>query len=533
MAGTGRGTICKMCFLPAIAILGMLVRTAIAADYHVDSHSGADGNDGLSPQRAWKSLERVNRETFRPGDRILFRAGSRYTGQLRPTGSGALVDGKPMPITIDSYGKGKKPRIDGKGVAPATFLLRNVEYWEVRNLEITNKGKDPEPTRTGVSVHIEDFGTAHHIILNGLYIHDINGSHRKKDGGGAGINWHNGGSRIKSRFDGLTIENCHIQRCVRNGITNGGYWQRDVWHPNLNVVIRGNLIEEVPGDGIVPVACDGALVERNVMRDSPRLPDDGGGAAGIWPWSSDNTVIQFNEVSGHKAPWDGQGFDSDWNCRNSVIQYNYSHDNEGGFVLICNPGDTVMPMNIGNIGTVVRYNISVNDGLRATGKHAGFSPAFHVSGPVQKTRIYNNLICAPRKRSPKIERTLLRMDNWGSVRWPEDTLFANNIFLSADGFKLVFGSDQGTIFTHNCYAGVRENAPPDPQAVLKDPAFFGWKAPLRAPADPARVFRLSADSPCRRAGTRITDDGGRDFAGTVLPADGPVSIGPLEFTAKE
>ena len=33
-------------------------------------------------------------------------------------------------------------------------------------------------------------------------------------------------------------------------------------------------------------------------------------AAGIWPWSCDNTLVQFNEVSGHKAPWDAQGFDS-------------------------------------------------------------------------------------------------------------------------------------------------------------------------------------------------------------------------------
>jgi len=500
----------------------------MAGNYHVDSRSGSDANDGLSPNRAWKSMERVNRETFQPGDRILFRAGSRYTGQLRPSGSGAVVDGKPRPIVIDSYGKGKRPRIDGEGRTRAALLLSNVEYWEVRNLEITNEGENPAPNRTGVAVEIEDFGTAHHIVLSGLYIHDVNGSHRKKDGGGAGIDWHNGGSKVKSRFEGLTIENCRIARCVRNGITNGGYWQRNVWHPNLNVVIRGNLIEGVPGDGIVPAACDGALVERNVMRDCPRLPADGGGAAGIWPWSSDNSVIQFNEVSGHKAPWDGQGFDSDWNCRNTLIQYNYSHDNEGGFLLICNPGDTGMPMNIGNIGTVVRYNVSVNDGLRATGEHAGFSPAFHVSGPVKQTRIYNNLVYAPRKRSPKIEGTLVRMDSWWGSRWPEDTLFANNIFLSADGFRYVFGSDLGTVFTNNCYGGLHENAPPDPRAVLKDPAFIGWKAPSRSPADPAAVFRLSAKSPCMGAGVRMADDGGRDFCGVGLPEDRSPSIGPLE-----
>ncbi len=65
--------------------------------------------------------------------------------------------------------------------------------------------------------------------------------------------------------------------------------------------------------------CDGALVEHNTMRDCARLGKEAGAAAGIWPWSCDNTVIQFNEVSDHKAPWDAQGFDSDWNCRGTVI----------------------------------------------------------------------------------------------------------------------------------------------------------------------------------------------------------------------
>ena len=61
-------------------------------------------------------------------------------------------------------------------------------------------------------------------------------------------------------------------------------------------------------------------------------------AAGIWPWDCDNSIIQFNEVSGVKGTKDGQAFDSDYRCRNSLFQYNYSHDNEGGFMLICSPG---------------------------------------------------------------------------------------------------------------------------------------------------------------------------------------------------
>ena len=51
-----------------------------AASYHLDSTAGDDARDGNSPESAWRSIERVNRETFQPGDRILLRAGSKWDG---------------------------------------------------------------------------------------------------------------------------------------------------------------------------------------------------------------------------------------------------------------------------------------------------------------------------------------------------------------------------------------------------------------------------------------------------------------------
>ena len=70
---------------------------------------------GVTPEQAWKSLERVNRQTFQPGDQLLFKAGARFRGQLKPQGSGAITNGKPSPIVIGKYGGGSKPRIDGDG----------------------------------------------------------------------------------------------------------------------------------------------------------------------------------------------------------------------------------------------------------------------------------------------------------------------------------------------------------------------------------------------------------------------------------
>jgi alpha-L-fucosidase len=501
---------------------------AAAADYYVDSANGQDSQKGDSPQQAWKTLEKVNSMVFKPGDKILFKAGTCYKGQLRPQGSGNLIDGRANAIVIDMYGDGEKPCIEAQGKYQAALYLYNVEYWEITNLEITNKGKKREINRYGVYVHIENFGKANHIQLHRLYIHDVNGSLIKKKGGGSAIRYHNSGSGVKSRFDGLLIKDCHIVRCERNAITGLGYWQRKSWHPNLNVVIRDNLIEQVPGDGIVPNSCDGALVEQNIMRDCTRLLPEGEAAAGIWPWSCDNTIIQYNEVSDHKAPWDGQGFDSDWNSRNTIIQYNYSHDNEGGFLLICNAGQEEMPRNIGNIGTIVRYNISINDGIRQQPTHIGtFSPTFHISGPCKDTRIYNNTIYINKKPPGDVDRTLLKMDNWGG-QWPVDTRFSNNIFYVEDEITYDFGNAQDTVFQNNLYYGKHVNAPNDRSAVHEDPLFVDPKKGNNR-ARTQMGFRLGDGSPGIAAGVKIRENGNRDFSGSELLSDKRPSLGALEF----
>jgi hypothetical protein len=432
----------------------MIVSRLSATEYYVDSENGSDQAAGTSPEAAWRTLAPVNDAFFRPGDKLLFKAGSRYTGQLKPVGCGT----KEAPILIGMYGKGAKPRIDGEGAFESTVYIFNMEYVTVENLEVTNTGKIAKPHRRGVKVHIRDFGTAHGITLRKLYIHDVNGSIYKKKGGGSAIVWQNQGTEKKSRFDGLLIEDCHLKRCVRNGINARGYSRRDQWFPSLNVVVRRCLLEEIPGDGIVPIACDGAVIEHNVMRNCPRMLKTGDAAAGIWPWSCDNTVIQFNEVSDHKAPWDAQGFDSDWNCRGTIIQYNYSHDNEGGFLLICNNGKSKLPSNIGNKGTIVRYNISVNDGLRAVGKNKGFSPTFHISGPCHDNKIYNNIIIVPKKPNGAIDKKILKMDNWGGP-FPVDTLFANNIFYVEDQATFLFGKDKKTVFKNNLFYGKYKKLP--------------------------------------------------------------------------
>jgi len=509
---------------------GILADTWHWYRYFVDSNDGNDNNSGTSPGEAWKTLGPVNSTIFVPGDKILFKAGTTYTGQLKPQGSGEPN----KPIIIDMYGDGNKPRIDGEGTVLDTLLLENVEYWEVSNLEITNLGPTRENWRTGVKVLANNCGTLHHIQLKNLYVHDVNGSLNKSTEG-CGIYWDCTGA-TPSRFDGLLIEDCNVVRTDRNGICGRSSFtdRSSNWFPSLNVVIRGNVIEDCGGDCIKPWGCDGCLVEFNVVHGGRQRCDDY--AAGIWPWSCDNTVIQFNEVSHVKGAKDGQGFDSDYNCRYSLFQYNYSHDNDGGFMLICGPAAS--SWSSGTLGTVIRYNISQNDKERT----------FHISGGgVQDTYIYNNIIYV----GAGLDIPILLYGNWEG--WADNTQYYNNIFY-ADGtaryayatsrnpdgtynYNSGLGSSTNNVFSNNVFYGNHVGRPSDPNEITTDPNLVDPNSGGNG-MDTLDGYKLQSGSPCISAGTATGIDynepnyinGGFDFWGNELPDVNALDIGAHQFS---
>jgi hypothetical protein len=498
-------------------------RSSGGTTYYVDSEIGDDQSNGTSPEEPWKTLARVNTVLFAPGDRILFKAGSRFSGRLKPKGSGS--DG--APIMIDVYGEGAKPLITAGGESREALLLENQEYWEVNNLELTNQGKTPERFRYGVRVRAWDFGTMRHIHLKNLFVHDVNGSLIKEDPGeGHGIYWENGGDAKPSRFDGLLIEGCRLLRTDRNGIC--GYSEnsnRRNWFPSLNVVIRKNLLEDIGGDGIKVWGCEGALVEHNHVHKGGQRHD--GYSAGIWPWSSDGTVIQFNEVSEFRGTRDGQAFDSDGNCRGTIFQYNYSHDNDGGFMLICSSGEWKPPRMLVNSGTVVRYNISQNDRART----------FHISGPVSGVEIYNNVFFVGKE----FLVDLFLLTNWDG--WPQGAKVCNNIFYvqgkgryshgagrRRDGtynVALGFAESKDIVFERNVFYGNHQTRPDDAKAITADPMLvapgggkFGFGS--------LEGYKLRDGSPCLGAGIPIEHNGGRDFWGNEVPEGVSPDIGAYQ-----
>jgi hypothetical protein len=480
----------KQSLILLLAGLSLAIPASLrATTYYVDSLRGSDVNTGTSPSRSWKTLHKVNEGHYRPGDHILLRCGSRWEGQLVLSSSGA----EGMPIVIDWFGKGTLPRIDGSGEVEDVVRLENVEEIEVHHLEITNHGARPA-LRRGVLIAVANFGTVHHLVVSDLYIHDVNGTNLLKESGG--ILFRTIGDKLPSRFDDLRIERNIVWKVDRSAIAGqSSEFARSKWYPSLHVVIRDNYADDIGGDGIVPWVTDGALIEHNIVLHCNQRA--GSYNAGIWPWSTDNSLFQLNEAGFTHTTLDGEGFDSDYNSRNTHFVYNYSHDNEGGFMLICTPGKRDQRENLGNTGTVIEHNISRNDHARI----------FNLSGADQTTVEHNAIYVASQD-----DVQVLLVSNWDG--WSRDALFRANTFNVAgtgryghevarnpDGTYRIapgWGDARDIRFEGNRYLGGNVDPPTDPAAVV-DPQAQSVKIDWREPVfDPAHPEMFSSWLVCHR-----------------------------------
>lgn len=536
--------------MPGTVSGGEILLQTGAGTYYVDSVEGDDGNDGTSPEKAWKSLEKVNATEFQPGDRLLFRAGRSWTGQLWPKGSGT----KEAPIVLDSYGEGSRPLIlgnttmmketDGDYFKGAAVVLHNQEYWEIHNLEITNTGSEtscgPEADvdkvkdirRIGVSISSRGKGdgkeTYEHIYLDNLYIHDVTGSIDRNNGGILVVSQH-GANR--TNFADVRIENCTIDNIIGNGITTtsdyvqqymgteetGGNptkwgefpgkttvdWGTDPQFKAKNIQVRGCTLRNIWCDGILTLNVDRPVVEYNVCSNTCYAY---GAYATIWPHSSNDALMQFNEVYDTRyVGADGQAFDVDYNCDNAVLQYNYSHDNEGGFLLLMESANY----------PVIRYNISQNDGTKGTtiglmDLNAGFvqiyNNTFYSDVPVFSTRIEGGLA--------------------------GNGVIANNIFYAKEPVAMTgWATDLKKSYEyHNNAVYQYSSLPEDDGIITAEPgltapgtAGLGW--------DSVDGYQLKPDSPCIDKGIQIENNGGRDYWGNPL-SDGKPDIGAHEASVK-
>jgi len=467
---------------------------AAGATYYLDCAAGSDSDTGTDPAAAWRTLGRVNAAVFSPGDRILLKRGTACTGTLAPQGSGTPGS----PISVDAYGTGAAPLVAGGG-APRAVLLRNQQQWEIRNLEITNTGAT-KGNRRGVSVELDDYGTARHLVLENLDIHDVNGDDTKDLGGSGGIYLAVSGTAVQTRFDDVVIRDNGVRGVDREGIFFVSTWNRSGFEaqsagtflPWTGVVVSGNRLSDLGGDGIVAGNTAGALIERNTVSGFQKR--SAGYNAGIWTYDSDNALFQYNEASGGASTRDGMAYDVDQGTVGTVFQYNYSHDNAGGFLLLCNATGILR-------GAVVRYNISRNDSYR------GFE---NCSGPIESADVYNNTIYV----GPGVSQSVVQENNT-TVR---QVTFRNNVVVKAgSGTASMTLRSGGYRLDHNDLVNV--TGVPAGAGLTADPLL------LAAGASDPTGYQLCTGSPALAAGVAIAGNGGADFFGNPAPATGAPNIG--------
>src|SRR4030042_5735465 len=92
-----------------LLLFGSMPFFAKAATYYVDASHPNDLSNGLTLETAWKTINKVNKSSFLPGDNILFKRGEIWREQLTVSSSGTNGN----PIIFGAYGSGNNPIIMG------------------------------------------------------------------------------------------------------------------------------------------------------------------------------------------------------------------------------------------------------------------------------------------------------------------------------------------------------------------------------------------------------------------------------------
>jgi len=245
--------------------------------YFIDNTNGSDSADGLTPEKAWKTIAKVNAATFVAGDRILFKRGETWTGQLQPPSSGASNN----QIVFGAYGTGIDPIIDGDNMA---IYVGEKDYLTFRNLTLTT-GTVLINIDTCDYVIVEDCeihtnGTAedgvlvqdgsNYVTIRNNNIHDI----------GLTANTDNG-IRVDSNSDNCTISNNIIDDIFGRGIT--------IRSASDTNTVTGNTISDCVYSLIEIDASDSITVTGNTISESLR---------GVYLNDALNVNIVGNSITG-------------------------------------------------------------------------------------------------------------------------------------------------------------------------------------------------------------------------------------------
>lgn len=386
------------------------------------SPTGSDNNAGTSASAAWQTIDKINHINFQAGDQILFQGGATFNGDLLFNRQDAGT--ATAPITIGSYGTGSATIKAGAGTG---ISLLNTQGFTIANLSIVGNGY---ATNTGDGINITNSRpglTQAGIAINNV---DVSGF------GQVGIHV----VSTKGVYSGISITYAATHDNGYGGLAVDGYYAYGHHVANIYIAYveayhNAGANRTDSGYGIYIIGADHVIVERSVTYDNGWLPGNGGLTGGIEAIHCDRVLLQYNEsYANHAGPNDGDGIVLDITT-NSIMQFNYTHDNDGaGLFLGAEPGYS-------STNNVIRYNISQND---ARLNNFG---SILVWRSVSNAEIYNNTVfIGPSSTgTPSAIRILGLSGSSVHIR--------DNIFVTTGGVRLISYNGGGTdlLFQGNDY----------------------------------------------------------------------------------
>lgn len=390
--------------------------TAHATTYYI-SLSGKNTNSGTSSGAPWQTIAKVNSKVFK-GDTILFQGGSTFSGS--PYFDKYDIGTSSKPIVIGSYGTGKAT-ISSDTLYGIFFY--NTAGFKIKNLIFKGSGRTTSK-QAGILFYMDKDSTTHlpYINIDNVEVYGY------RDPGISIGSW-----KYQCGYDNISITNSLIHDNGSAGIKL--YAQASNVHKNVyigyNKTYNNSGISTQTtgnsGSGILLGGVNGAVVEYCTSYNNGWLHSNSyGGPQGIWTYESNNVTFQFNESHHNKTgnTKDGGGFDFDAGTTNSIMQYNYSHDNYGAGFLIAQQYSAAVAKN-----NVVRYNIGENDGRK--NDYGGIHLWSGITGGIQNTQIYNNTIYITPSTNATPKAFFIRSGGVSGLT------VRNNIFQSTGGMWLV------------------------------------------------------------------------------------------------
>jgi hypothetical protein len=312
---------------------------------------------------------------FLPGDQILFESGQTFTGSLVLQSPDQVLNmGTPnAPITIGSYDPSNpaNPLPAAATISSGTAVgiqVYNAAGYDITDLNIQGGWTAASSTGNNSDGIAFDGNLGTSVVLPYVHIDHVRiggyGADTFDFNRGNGILFGKVNSVIAVAYNDVSITDSVISDCVSNGIySRAAITNLLIDHLQISSIYGLPLVNS--GYGIHMWNLDGAVIQRCEVFNNGIRGGDGnpqsvapGGPVGIDVSNSSHVLIQYNDAHHNydHAGGDGDGFDLDEHTTDSILQYNYSHDNDGvGYML-----GTWLP-NGYNTHNIIRYNISEND----------------------------------------------------------------------------------------------------------------------------------------------------------------------------